>query len=154
MVLNHPLSRWWRQRLADILIFIFVKEISFNFIRISQIFFPGCSIEGKSTLVQVMAWRRTGDKPLSEPMMTWVKDFNVLWWWVSPHTFWKVAILSTPFVHHFIKTFMNTTKGARLTLMICCSRCVTMGDPLTPVFRLHADKTPWKLLRRYLNKYQ
>ena len=27
-------------------------------------------IDNKLTLVQVMAWRRTGDKPLSEPMLT------------------------------------------------------------------------------------
>ena len=27
-------------------------------------------IDNKSALVQVIAWRRTGDKPLPEPMMT------------------------------------------------------------------------------------
>ena len=27
-------------------------------------------IDNKSALVQVMAWRRIGDKPLSEPMLT------------------------------------------------------------------------------------
>ena len=31
---------------------------------------PRSRIYNKPTLVQVMAWRRTGDKPLSEPMMT------------------------------------------------------------------------------------
>ena len=29
-----------------------------------------CSIDNKSALVQVMAWHRTGDKPLPEPMLT------------------------------------------------------------------------------------
>ena len=32
-------------------------------------FFPGGPINNIPTLVQVMAWRRPGDKPLSEPMM-------------------------------------------------------------------------------------
>ena len=31
-------------------------------------------IENKSALVRVMAWRRTGDKPLPEPMMTQFTD--------------------------------------------------------------------------------
>ena len=29
-----------------------------------------CANDDKLVLGQVMAWRRTGDKPLSEPMMT------------------------------------------------------------------------------------
>ena len=33
-----------------------------------------CSIDNKSTLVQVMAWRRTGDKLLPEPMLTQFTD--------------------------------------------------------------------------------
>ena len=31
---------------------------------------PKGPIDNKSVLVQVMAWRRTGDKPLPEPMLT------------------------------------------------------------------------------------
>ena len=33
-------------------------------------FVPKGPIDNKSVLVQVMAWRRTGDKPVSEPMLT------------------------------------------------------------------------------------
>ena len=33
-------------------------------------FVPMSPINNKAALVQVMAWRRTGDKPLPEPMMT------------------------------------------------------------------------------------
>ena len=32
------------------------------------------SIDNKSVLVQVMAWRRTGDKPLAETMLTQLID--------------------------------------------------------------------------------
>ena len=33
-------------------------------------FVPGGPIDKNTAVVQIMAWRRTGDKPLSEPMMT------------------------------------------------------------------------------------
>ena len=37
-------------------------------IQISLKFVPKGPIDNKSALVQVMAWRRSGDKPLSEPI--------------------------------------------------------------------------------------
>ena len=39
-------------------------------IKISLKFVPKGPINNFPALVQIMAWRRTGDKPLSEPMMT------------------------------------------------------------------------------------
>ena len=42
-------------------------------IQISLEFVPKGSIDNKS-LVQAMAWRRQGDKPLSEPMLTRFPD--------------------------------------------------------------------------------
>ena len=38
-------------------------------IKISLKFVPKCPIDNIPALVQIMAWRRPGDKPLSEPMM-------------------------------------------------------------------------------------
>ena len=38
-------------------------------IQISLKFVPRSTIDNKEALGQVMAWRRPGDKPLSEPMM-------------------------------------------------------------------------------------
>ena len=38
--------------------------------RISLKFVPRSPVDNKPALVQVMAWRRTGDKPLPEPMIT------------------------------------------------------------------------------------
>ena len=35
---------------------------------------PNTSIDNKSALVQVMAWQRTGDKPLPEPVMTQITN--------------------------------------------------------------------------------
>ena len=40
--------------------------------RISLKFVPKGSIYNITALVQIMAWRRVGDKPLSEPMLTTV----------------------------------------------------------------------------------
>ena len=38
-------------------------------VKISLKFVPMCPINNTPALVQIMAWRRPGDKPLSEPMM-------------------------------------------------------------------------------------
>ena len=43
-------------------------------IQISLKFVPKGQIDNKSALVQVIAWRRTGDKPLLEPMLTAFTD--------------------------------------------------------------------------------
>ena len=43
-------------------------------IRISLKFVPKCAIDKESALVQVMAWRHTGDKPLPDPMLTQFTD--------------------------------------------------------------------------------
>ena len=49
-------------------------------IQISLKFVPKGPIENKSVLVKVMAWRRTGDKPLSEPMLPWFTDAYMGHW--------------------------------------------------------------------------
>ena len=43
-------------------------------IQISLKFVPSSPIDNKPALVQVMAWRRTGDKPLPEPMVAQFPD--------------------------------------------------------------------------------
>ena len=54
----------------DIFKCIFLNENDKIPIPISQKHVPGSPIGNKPALVQVMAWRRIGDKPLPEPMMT------------------------------------------------------------------------------------
>ena len=53
----------------DILICIFLNENEWHSIKISLTFVPNVPINNIPALVQIMAWRRPGDKPLSEPMM-------------------------------------------------------------------------------------
>ena len=48
---------------------IFLKENVIILIKISLKFVPNGPIDNITALVQIMAWRRPGDKPLSEPMM-------------------------------------------------------------------------------------
>ena len=53
----------------DVFKWIFLNENVLIAINISLKFVPRVPIDNIPTLVQVMAWRRPGDKPLSEPMM-------------------------------------------------------------------------------------
>ena len=48
---------------------IFLNQYVRNSIKISLKFVPKGPINNIPALVQIMAWRRSGDKPLSEPMM-------------------------------------------------------------------------------------
>ena len=54
----------------DIFKHIFFNENVRILIEISLKFVPNGPIENKSALVRVMAWRRTCNKPLPEPMLT------------------------------------------------------------------------------------
>ena len=53
----------------DIFKHIFFSENVCISIKISLMFVPKGAINNIPALVQIMAWRRPGDKPLSEPMM-------------------------------------------------------------------------------------
>ena len=53
----------------DIFKYIFLNENVWIPIKISPKFAPKGRINNIPALVQIMAWRRPGDKPLSEPMM-------------------------------------------------------------------------------------
>ena len=53
----------------DIFKRIFFNENGWISIKISLKFVPAGQINNIPSLVQIMAWRRPGDKPLSEPMM-------------------------------------------------------------------------------------
>ena len=53
---------------------IFFNKNDWTPIRISLKFVPMSLIDNKTALVQIMAWRRTGDKPLPEPMLAKLTD--------------------------------------------------------------------------------
>ena len=98
------------------------KHIFFNenfriSIKISLKFVPKGPINNIPTLVLIMAWRRSGDKPLSEPMMVslmtqlcvtrpqWVTTYimSVCGMWTAPtwhHDFIKVTSLTRVGLYH------------------------------------------------------
>ena len=49
-------------------------EKCYILIQISLKFVPNGSIDNKTALVQILAWQRTGDKLLPEPMLTQFTD--------------------------------------------------------------------------------
>ena len=57
------------RHVADIFKCIFLNENVWTSIQISLKFVPKGPIDNISALVQIMAWRRPGNKPLSEPML-------------------------------------------------------------------------------------
>ena len=58
----------------DIFKCIFLNEVYKIPIQIAMKLVPRSPIGNKPALDQVMAWRRTGDKPLPEPMLTQFTD--------------------------------------------------------------------------------
>ena len=74
------LTHWGRNKMAAIFQTTYSNGFSWWIsINMSLEFVPRGPINNIPTLVQVMAWRRPGDKPLSEPVMVrpqWVKEEN------------------------------------------------------------------------------
>ena len=64
---------------ADISKCIFLNENDGILIQISLKFVPMSPIDNKPALVQVMAWCRTGDKPLPE-----LRDHIRSMWYINP----------------------------------------------------------------------
>ena len=64
---NHPPPPFWQTTFSNC---IFLNENDGIPIQIAFNYAPRSPIDNKPALVQVMAWCRTGDKPLPVPMMT------------------------------------------------------------------------------------
>ena len=70
------LTHWGQCKMGDIFICMFLSKDVRIFIQISLKFVPKCPINNTSALVQIMSCRRSGDKPLSEPMMVCHTHYN------------------------------------------------------------------------------
>ena len=57
---------------------IFLNENEWTSLKISLTFVPNVRINNIPALVQIMAWRRPGDKPLSEPMIDYRRIYASL----------------------------------------------------------------------------
>ena len=113
----------------DILRWIFLNENSWILINISLKFVPRVPINNIPALVQIMAWRRPGDKPLSEPMMVsllthicvtrpqWVNNMLTLVQIMSWHragekplSEYLIAQLADTYMHHSASVSYNINK--------------------------------------------
>ena len=86
---------------ADIFKFIFSKEKVWISIKISLKFVLIWPIDNQPPLVQIMAWRRTGDKPLFEPMMA--KHTDSVWMSVIKYCYWKGITKGCYLIHVFFQ---------------------------------------------------
>ena len=102
----------------DIFKWIFVNEIIWISIKISLRFVPRGRINNIPALVQIMAWRRPGDKPLSEPMMVSSLTHKCVTrpQWVNMRPRKMVAISQTTFWSAF-----SSTKMCEFRLNFYCS---------------------------------
>ena len=72
-----PLDKMAAVLADDVFNCIFLNENDRIQIKISLKYVPRSPIDNKQALVQLMAWRRIGDKPLSEPMLIRFNDAYV-----------------------------------------------------------------------------
>ena len=124
---------------GDIFKCIFLNENEWILPRISLKFVPRVRINNIPALVQIMAWRRPGDKPLSEPMMVsllthicvtrpqWVKTVFVLVMLLPLKLRWSRGYCNTSYYHHHeigrINIFLNPFHGfvswVSCTIILC-----------------------------------
>ena len=78
----------------DISKWILLKENVWFSIKISLKFVPKGQINNIPALVQIMAWRRPGDKPLSEPMTVSLLTHICVTWpqWIKSWFSWKLFL--------------------------------------------------------------
>ena len=110
------LAHWGRDKMAAILLTtFFLNENVYIWLKISLKFVPKFWINNMPALVQIPAWPRPGDKPLSGPIMfsllthlcvTRPQRFN----WVAPESCWsKLIIFYFLILSWYIKHFLRNS---------------------------------------------
>ena len=108
---------------------IFLNENAWIVIKISLKFVPNGPINTIPVLVQIMAWRRSGDKPLSEPMMVslqtltrpqWVKmsppnNYIIQRWY---NVFYKADISFCYLIKSYLKQCSKHPENITLSCLI------------------------------------
>ena len=104
---NIIFSLWGRDKMVAILqmtfwTLIFLYGNCCVLVQISVKYVPRGPINNKPWLVQIMAWRQRGDKPLSEPIMASFTDAygsvpGAVWqlWWVVPYRLCRRQLQAT-----------------------------------------------------------
>ena len=103
----------------------FLNENVWIPIKISPKFVPKVPINNIPALVQIMAWCQTGDKPLSEPMMTQFNDAYMR------------HLASTSYCYNMLRsgnTYLHQWNGSWLWLVTCSvpqhylNQCLCIAD--------------------------
>ena len=110
---------------------IFLNENIWIPIKISLKFVPWGSINNIPALVQIMAWRRPGDKPLSEPMMV-----NLLTHICVTRSQWVNPALC----HHLLSLGHNELITNYMIFRHCESKSVIY------MFNIHVSETRKRLI--------
>ena len=122
-ILDRHLTHWYRDNMAASFQTTFTYAFSwmktyYFFIKISLKFAPKGPTNNIPALVQIMAWRRPGDKPLSEPMsaslpthicvtrpqwIKWLTSSPSSWWWSADdvkrmYSHWRLGMKQAPSV--------------------------------------------------------
>ena len=105
---------------------IFLNENVITSTKISLKFVPKCSINNIPTLVQIMAWRRPGDKPLSEPMMVRLSTHICV---TRPQWVNNISALVQPKSHYLspkpvsLPTHICVTRPQWVNACVCMNVC-------------------------------
>ena len=114
----------------DIFKCIFLNENALISLKISLKFVPKALINNIPALVQIMAWRRPGAKPLSELMVVnllthicltrpqcvknaaYDVDLNEQWWYISHHSisYINLILLISPLIYQHIPLIYPTNQ--------------------------------------------
>ena len=112
----------------DIFNWIFLNENVWISINISLKFVPRGPVNNIPTLVQVMAWRRPGDKPLSEPMIVYSMTHICVTrpQWVNDNVITATSTMKILSIHIDSKlnfnghiAFLCTKSGRQLNISQC-----------------------------------
>ena len=125
--LNTLRPRWNEQHFADdIFKCIFFNENDWISIKISTKFVPKGPINNIPALVQIMAWRHSGDKPLSEQ-----------WWLVYRRIYASLGLselisdLNLTLCRNSIPSLENAHQKAQILLITCMYIFPLLRDHLT-----------------------
>ena len=151
---NIRLTHWGRDKMAAIsrrhFRMHFLEWKWMTSIKISLKFVPKVPINNIQALVQIMAWRWPGDKPLSEPMMVvlpthicgtrpqWVNSY--LWVCNAQHVYVAVEQQHGHVLHSFVAKFHEI--GMKIYVIIHCTKYILyVGTVETCVSQMSLQNT-------------
>ena len=154
---NSLRSRRDRRHFADdIFKCVFLNENAWVSLRISLKFVPKVRINNIPSLVQIMAWRRPGDKPLSESMVVSLPTHICVTrpQWVKYKTLvWPLIYMAMPEIEWICTSLSYLCNGEKCTeYMISCTKplrwCWKHLATMPSIYMIAVGKN-WKWYERH-----